>query len=250
MLLLGMVNAMSKGKLIVFIVTVLVILGLVKLGFWQLDRAVEKEQLFQDYHQRGDTPVDLNQIEHPLESLQRFQPVTLSGSLLTDYLLLDNQVMDGQPGYQVIGLVAATLPGGDTQYIMLNMGWVPWGYHRDQLPELELPTQETTFLGYFYEPELHQVWGVGGTQIEAQRWPIRISALDAEALSQALELPLQPFVVLLSESANYGWPRQWKPQVMSPNQHRAYALQWFSLALACALLVWFASRSKTTTTEE
>ncbi|SDB34527.1 Cytochrome oxidase assembly protein ShyY1 [Pseudidiomarina indica] len=242
---------MGKGKLFVLIATVLVILGLVKLGFWQLDRANEKEKLFTDYHQRDAHPVDLNQLEQPLESLQRFQPVTLSGLLQSQYLLLDNQVLDGQPGYHVIGLVAAAFPSGESHYVMLNMGWVPWGYDRKHLPDqLTLPTQETSFIGYFYEPELHQVWGVGGTHVEAERWPIRISALDAQAISHATGLSIQPFVVLLSESTSYGWPRQWKPQVMSPEQHRAYALQWFSLALVCAILVGFASRSRTTTIEE
>jgi Uncharacterized conserved protein len=229
---------------------VLAIITLVKLGFWQLDRAAEKEQLFADYNARQITSIHLNALQDPIDSLNRYVEVSITGTFLNRYLLLDNQILNGQAGYQIIGLLKAQFADDTTRFVMVNLGWVPWGQNREQLPDLELPQGELTVNGFFYQPQLSGVWGASETFIEAERWPMRVTQLDAEAISDATQLPIQPYVVLLSETAEYGWPRQWQPQVMTPEKHRAYALQWFSLALACLLVFWFASRSKKITTEE
>jgi len=33
-----------------------------------------------------------------------------------------------------------------------------------------------------------------------------------------------------------GFRQQWEPQVMAPEKHQAYAVQWFSLAIACLVV--------------
>lgn len=241
---------MRKSKLIATVLTVLAIAILVKLGFWQLDRANEKEQLFADYESRQTSPIDLNASDTPISDINRYAEVSVEGRFLDDFLLLDNQIQDGQAGYQVIGLLDAKFAKGNNGIIMVNMGWVPWGQDRQQLPQLSLPQGNVTIGGLFYQPQLSQIWGAGETYIEADRWPVRVTQLDVDAISAATQLPIQPYVVLLSETADFGWPRQWQPQVMTPTKHRAYAMQWFSLALACLLVFWFASRSKKITTEE
>lgn len=241
---------MRKSKLIATVLTVLAIAILVKLGFWQLDRANEKEQLFADYESRQTSPINLNAFETPLNAISRYAEVSVEGRFLDDFLLLDNQIQDGQAGYQVIGLLDAEFAVGKNGIVMVNMGWVPWGQDRQQLPQLSLPQGNVTIGGLFYQPQLSQIWGAGETYVEADRWPVRVTQLDADAISSATQLPIQPYVVLLSETADFGWPRQWQPQVMTPTKHRAYAMQWFSLALACLLVFWFASRSKKITTEE
>jgi surfeit locus 1 family protein len=241
---------MRKGKLLATLLTVLAIAILVKLGFWQLDRANEKEQLFADYANRSTPTLSLNTHRAPAKEIPRFAEVSVQGELLESYLLLDNQIMDGQPGYHVIGLLEANLSDATQHIVMINMGWVPWGETRQQLPELQLPTGKVTINGYFYEPNITKIWGMGDTLVENDQWPVRVQQLDADAIRTATQLPIQPYVVLLSESAELGWPRQWQPQVMKPTKHRAYAFQWFSLAIACLLVFWFASRSKKIKTEE
>lgn len=241
---------MRKSMLLASALTVLAIVILVKLGFWQLERANEKEQLFADYAQRTAQSISLNDQSQPLTTIPRYAEISVSGQLLDDYLLLDNQIMNGQAGYHVIGLLQATLADDKAAIIMVNMGWIPWGESRDKRPRVELPSTPLTISGYFYEPELTRIWGASGHTVEHDQWPVRVQQLDADAIAAATQLPIQPYVVLLSESAELGWPRQWQPQVMTPAKHRAYALQWFSLAIACLLVFWFASRSKKITTEE
>lgn len=242
-------KSLRMSKLIGMLLTVLAIAILVKLGFWQLDRANQKEQFFADYAQRGQQTVQLNNTITPQDAIPRFAQVTISGAFLPDYLLLDNQVQEGQVGYHVVGLLQADIHD-QPRIVMVNLGWVPLGKSREDRPQLKLPRQPLTLTGYFYLPELNSVWGANAHLVEHQQKPVRVQQLNASVIGNALQLPIEPYVVLLSEQEEIGWPRAWQPQVMTPEKHRAYAWQWFSLALACLLVFWFASRSKKITTEE
>ncbi|WP_369743101.1 SURF1 family protein [Pseudidiomarina sp. PP-1MA] len=228
--------------------TVLAIALLVKLGFWQLQRAAEKQQLFDQFQQgeaQQQTPVPLQSIEQ-LQDLEQYQPVTISGRFLpAPILLLDNQVWQGQVGYQVIGLFE---PAAATRLIGVSLGWVAAGSDRSQLPALSLPTRPMDISGLVYTPSL------GGFRLSehvvteaatnaAQTELIRIQRFDPTALTNLLSLPLADRQLLLAESEAWGWPRAWQPQVMSPAKHQAYALQWFSLALACLIVFTIAARS-------
>lgn len=235
----------SRNK-IALILTVLVISILVKLGLWQLDRAEQKRQLFADYAEQQQ-PVNLNDPTTPTP--ERFGSVEVSGQFQANrYFLLDNQIFDGQVGYQVIGLLTPQ-PALSEQLVLVNLGWVPLGSNRAELPRIELPQGPLTIPGRYYQPSEFG-FQLSDQILEAGPWPQRIQRLDLAALSELTQLPLAPYVVLLSEQAEFGWPRQWQPQVMAPEKHQAYALQWFSLALACLLVFIFASRSRIKTTEE
>jgi len=242
-------KSFRMSKLIGMLLTVLAIAILVKLGFWQLERANQKEQFFADYEQRGQQTVQLNNSMNPQETIPRFTQVTVSGEFLADYLLLDNQIQAGQVGYHVVGLLQADMDNA-SRIVMVNLGWVPLGKSREVRPQLQIPQQPLTLTGYFYLPELNSVWGANAHLVEHQQKPVRVQQLNASVIGNALQLPIEPYVVLLSEQEEMGWPRAWQPQVMTPEKHRAYAWQWFSLALACLLVFWFASRSKKITTEE
>lgn len=246
---------MNWGKLVAISLTVLAIFILVNLGLWQLERADEKQVLFDDFADNQTTAVDLNLQPSPLPD--RYQTVEVTGSFTDNrYFLLDNQIWQGRVGYQVIGLLEAeSLP----YLVPVNMGWVTAGVDRSYLPQLDLPTGEVQIEGLFYLPA-DDAFMLGDQVIEAGTWPQRIQQLKLDALSQATQLSLAPYVVLLStgyptastdsEQAEFGWPRQWQPQVMAPEKHRAYAWQWFSLAVACLLVFWFAGRSRKTKTED
>lgn len=246
-------KSIRVSKLFGVLLTVLAIAILVKLGFWQLERATEKEQFFADYANRSQQTLELSQVDNPLEQLPRFTEVTLTGQFSADYLLLDNQVREGRVGYQVIGLMqqdGAHRVANNADVVMVNLGWVPMGASRDDRPQLSIPQQPMTIRGYFYVPEMHQVWGAGEHIVEHHTRPVRVQQLDHNVIGEALQLPIAPYVVLLSEDAQLGWPREWQPQVMTPEKHRAYAWQWFSLAAACLVVFWFASRSRKIKTEE
>lgn len=242
---------MRIGTLLVTLTTVLAIGFLVKLGFWQLDRAGEKQALFDDFNaaQAQAESLEFTPLPNSTEALarvERYQPVQITGTLRNDYLLLDNQVYDGQVGYQVIGLLQAP----DREVLVpINLGWVPVGLDRSVVPSLDLPSAPLTVKGWFYRPSADG-FSLAEQIVEPNGPPWRVQRLDFDAISTALALPIASTVVLLSETENYGWPRSWQPQVMSPEKHQAYALQWFSLALALLIVVLLVRRSITKTKKE
>lgn len=239
---------MRISTLLVTLSTVLAIGFLVKLGFWQLDRAAEKQMLFDDFATAKAQAESLafDELPQNTEELARFQPVQVTGHFADAYLLLDNQVYQGQVGYHVIGLLQ---PVDERQIVPINMGWVPVGLDRQQLPELQLPSTKVTVKGWYYPPTA-DTFSLAQQIVEPGGPPWRVQQLDFEVISDVLELPISTNVVLLSETESYGWPRSWQPQVMPPEKHQAYALQWFSLAVALLIVVLLVRRSITKTKKE
>lgn len=239
---------MRRSTLLVSLTTVLAIGFLVKLGFWQLDRATEKQALFDDFAaaKAQANAVEFRELPQQTDTLGRYQPVQITGIFSENYLLLDNQIYQGQAGYHVLGLLRAT---DRTQLVPINMGWVPVGLDRTQLPQLELPKGIVTVKGWFYRASTDG-FSLAEQIVEPNGPPWRVQQLDFDKISEALELPIATSVVLLSETEEYGWPRNWQPQVMPPEKHQAYALQWFSLAVALLIVVLLVRRSITKTKKE
>lgn len=217
-------------------ITLLAIVVLVKLGFWQLDRAHQKQQLFADFeHASQQQPERLTSLEQP----QRYQSVAVSGHFdPTHYLLLDNQIFKSQVGYQVIGVFT---PDVGNQKLLVNLGWVAAPASRQQLPQVTIPSQQMQISGYAYSPS-DNVFAKQVIQFAGKPWPQRIQKLDIPSLQKQLQQPLAAWVLLLDQQYPWAWPREWRPQVMPASRHQAYALQWFSLAAACAIIYILALR--------
>jgi surfeit locus 1 family protein len=237
---------MSRSTIIATLITVLAIFSLVKLGLWQLQRADEKQALFDDF-ERAQQQQQWLPITSANQLPERYQGVSVRGQFPSQqYLLLDNQIQDGQVGYHVIGLLQTDF---QNTLIPVNLGWISLGASREQLPTVTLPEGPITVTGWFYQPT-ESPFTRADQLIELGPWPMRIQHLNAGLLSAALELSIAPYVVLLSETENYGFPRQWQPNLMPPEKHRAYAVTWFSLALACLIIALIAARSKPETIED
>jgi cytochrome oxidase assembly protein ShyY1 len=70
--------------------------------------------------------------------------------------------------------------------------------------------------------------------------PQLITYLDFEAISRTRGGSLSPRLILLDAADETGFSgRDWKPSVMMPAQHGAYAAQWFGLAIAITV-TWVA----------
>jgi len=51
-----------------------------------------------------------------------------------------------------------------------------------------------------------------------------------------LDYPIAGYQLLLDPDAADGFARAWQPQVMTPEKHIAYAVQWFGLAIALFII--------------
>ncbi|MBA6391597.1 SURF1 family protein [Colwellia sp. BRX10-3] len=220
------------------IFTMLVFSSLIKLGFWQIDRALEKEQRQQrisDLSQRQ--ALSLSQVL-ALEGLQdgiNDLPIQLTGNFVSDKVfLLDNQPDKGRLGYRVYQIIES-----NENAILVNLGWVQGSIDRNILPEVMSISGQHTINGNVREVEV-------GIQLQAQNltnpsWPLRVQQIELDKFSQLIDKKLLPFVVYLDKKEPIGFKKNWQPIVMPPEKHRAYAFQWFSLALAwISLMIWAA----------
>lgn len=201
-----------------------------RLGIWQTERKAEKQQLFDQFE---NAPV--LGLEEALQRQEQFARVEGVGRYDPDrHLLLDNKIFKGRAGVHV--LTPFTLRDGTR--LLVNRGWLPLPADRRSLPAVPTDGRERVLRGILNRPS------TGGQRlgeadvVKRDDWPQLITYLDLAAVSEALENPLQPWLVQLDADDTSGFEdRQWQAAVMTPEVHGAYALQWFSLA-AAALVIW------------
>tara|TARA_R110001592_G_scaffold91754_4_gene268282 strand:- start:19955 stop:20722 length:768 start_codon:yes stop_codon:yes gene_type:complete len=231
----------------VFLLSLLVFTLLIKLGFWQLDRATQKDIRLEKMHLYEQQAVlDLNDIlilltenENREEEGDEFNdlPVSLSGTFNNKHsFLLDNQVYQGSLGYRVIKLFQDEKSNAT---VLVNLGWIQGGIDRSFIPDIAEIVGQIAFRGKIrvLEPSILLV----DEPLQADIWPQRIQAIDINKISTLLAQPLLPFIVYVDNDESLGYIKEWVPIVMSPEKHRGYAFQWFSLALAWFILMLTAS---------
>ncbi len=226
---------------LVVIFTLLVFAGLIKLGLWQSSRAIEKEQRLariSTYQTQQALSVEqLIELENNESDLNDI-PVKLSGVFNQDKVfLLDNQTHNGRLGYRVLQFFEM-----GEQTVLVNLGWVQGYIERNRLPEIKAISGKHEITGNVRIIDK----GILLTEqvFDDVEWPLRIQQIELDKFSQLIEQKLLPFVVYLDKKETVGFEKNWRPIVMPPEKHRAYAFQWFSLALAWLLLmvsasVWF-----------
>jgi surfeit locus 1 family protein len=223
------------------LVTLALLPGLVWLGQWQLERAAWKQGLV-DAHEASMhlAPVDLGWL---LDSgnLAAFRPVDVRGQYdLAHQLLLDNRTYRGYAGYHV--LTPLRLADGES-VVLVNRGWVPAGLDRAVLPELPGPAGPMVVEAVTSLPP-EKLFRLGDAEESHEGWPKVVQQLDLARLEKVLETRLLPVILLLDKSSEHGFVREWQPVYgVTPDKHRAYAMQWFTLALVL-LLIYIGVNSK------
>lgn len=210
--------------------TLLGVAAFTALGTWQLDRAAQKERLLAAFSAAAQaTPVDFDSVRDNTD-LQHYPHVRIAGNFLADRgYLLDEQVRDGHPGVHAIGVFAGD---SEDRLLLVDRGWIAWAHAPGTTPELPpLPAGEIALSG-IYAPFPGGGLRVGGNALAAQTaWPKLTLYLDQAPLAADLGKSLLPHMLLLDPAPDSGFVREWKPIVMPPERHRAYAFQWFALAV-------------------
>jgi surfeit locus 1 family protein len=227
---------LSNIRLPWLIFTLLVFAGLVKLGFWQIDRASQKEQRIDTIEQLSRVQaLSLTQVLAQDNSEINDLPILLKGEFVDEVLfLLDNQANKGRLGYRVYQVFTV-----DERAVLINLGWVQGSINRTELPDIKAITGEFQLTGHVRKIEK-------GIMLMEQKfnknsWPLRVQQIELDKFSTLISRQLLPFVVYLDKTDVVGYEKNWKPIVMPPEKHRAYAFQWFSLAIAWLLLMMWAS---------
>ena len=206
------------------------VFAFVSLGMWQLNRATAKDKRISEF----EAAVEYEFLSQS-EQLPEFSRLKLQGRFRPDRnVLADNQVLHGRPGVHVY--TQFDLTSGKS--ILVNRGWLPMPPDRLNLPVVTTPDAVIDISGHIRSmPEPGRQLGEED-DMKRDHWPQLLTYPRLDKISQALETELYPMVLFLDEFAPGGFEgRQWKPVYMTPDKHRAYAFQWFALAVA-ALSAW------------
>ena len=197
------------------------------LGFWQLDRAEQKQRILDTLENRASRPAEPWSGMRALDpEADEFRHVEVTGRYIAEYnVLLDNRIRQGRPGYHIY--TPFQTDGG--AWLLVNRGWVAAGPDRGKLPSIETAVGPITLRGQLRQPP-----GTGLILMEDDwsRWPARVQALDIGAMSRAAGRTLQPLVLLLGDDYADGVAADWPAVNMPPARHRGYAVQWFGIAAA------------------
>lgn len=204
---------------------------LISLGFWQLDRADQKQALEDAYQARQAAPAeDLSAQEaiRPDREAMMWRRVRLRGDYLHEKtFLLDNQIKDGRPGYLVFS--PFRLAGTQT-VILVNRGWLPMDGGRKAVPEIPPPENTGSIEGTAKKPQSTGLF-LGGPAAEALApGLVRMQQLDLEALEQDNNWSLLPYVVRLDGESGNRLLRDWEAPGFGKEKHQGYAFQWFAMA--------------------
>lgn len=228
----------QRFKWMLVLAAVLLLPLLLSLGFWQLDRADQKQRLITSWERAESLSLIPSLSDFSKHSYIQLE---LEGYLnVQQYFLLDNRTRSGRVGYEVVALLTTdqdiTLP--------VNMGWISLGSSRDQLPTLTLPAEKVKVTG---SARLIVDSFVLGAVSHSSEWPRVIQKLDPEYLQDQLQTVIYPVEVRVKQSIIPQLTLEWLVGDMLPQKHTAYAVQWFAMAFALSVLLlwsWFQLRKE------
>jgi surfeit locus 1 family protein len=216
---------------------------LLKLGFWQADRAEEKQQLLAVYQQQQNLPAqNFTALEDNSLDLS-YRPVIITGTYdKGSYWLLDNQPRRGKVGYEVVMPLQVEMQVGSQQIkqtILVNRGWVKAPRLRSELPNIETPLEQLTIEGYFYTPSQNAIFRDVDDNDTSDVWPKRVLSLSIQQAEKKLSTTVYPQILRINDESISAFITDWPVINTLPEKHYGYSVQWFSLALALVFLyVW------------
>jgi surfeit locus 1 family protein len=213
------------------------------LGIWQLHRAEEKQSLEVSKVERQ-RPIAFSSIQRSTGKLA-YQRVTLQGNFVTPYAwLLDNQVVNGRVGYDVLGLLQEYKPKGNGRLLLINRGWIPQGKTRQQMPNISHPSGLLDLQGVIHVPT-GQPLVLLPDKLQQSIYPQLLQTIDTVSLQQSIGLPLFDYMLRLDQNSDAALQAHWTGPVMTSAKHMGYAWQWFGLALVLFILFIYQTVSLT-----
>jgi surfeit locus 1 family protein len=206
---------------------------LLRLGFWQLHRAHEKQQMLDTYHARSTNPPAALGAFNQAQDL-RYRRASITGHFDNQHtFLLDNKIYKGQVGYEVFTLFQ---PDDINYPILIDRGFLPSTRSRNELPLVRPITGTTTINGMLNLPPGYVKFG----QIMPDKsvtWPLRIEYLNLNEIEPFLNnRQLYPYIMDLAPDDPAAYPIEWQIVSLTPERHFGYAVQWFALALTLLIL--------------
>ncbi len=221
------------------------IAGLLRLSWWQLERAGEKVEAQRELEERlSATAPALEEIPrghlHPRNPELPNRHVTLTGEYENDRgILVLGEFFDGQIGYGVATPFRLASTG---DLVVVERGWISGiGVRADELDLRPVAGRLSTNAQIHVPPDNRRIH-VNDPDPEA--WPLRLRSLEIEELSRIYGEELFPFTVRLIAGQPGALVRHWpavSADIAGYTRNLSYATQWFAAAFAVLLVSLLAS---------
>jgi len=211
-----------RSRLWPTLITAALLSVLVGLGTWQVRRLEWKRELIATMDQRmREAPVDAASIADGQDAAYR-SAVAAGQFLLERTFPLFAVSPAGEGGYRVLTPLRLT----DGRFLLVDRGWVPYA------GEYFRPSGPVTVAGVLRPPEHH--WSQPANDPARNEW----YGIDLAAMAKAAGIPgFLPYVLEAGTAANPGgYPIGGRTGVSLVNNHLGYALTWYALALALAVI--------------
>tara|TARA_B100000242_G_scaffold40232_1_gene24035 strand:- start:1545 stop:2252 length:708 start_codon:yes stop_codon:yes gene_type:complete len=201
----------------------LLLLLVLSLGVWQIDRGYNKKELENTFLERQSQPVKEIKYNAFLES-DLYRNVVLEGKYLEKIFFLDNKIHNGKPGLKVFSPFETT----NNNLVLVSRGWIELE-DRSKLPTINT-TKNVLKLQGVLRPE-SQDFVLENEEMNNKNNPILLQTVNLSELSNFLGKPLSPYILELSELSESAFVKTWQPINLSSFRHFGYAVQWFGLAV-------------------
>jgi surfeit locus 1 family protein len=225
-------NRNFAPSLLAVAITIAAVLLFVRLAFWQLGRAAEKDELQNKYAAGQRSVVELSAAN--AATLAQYQRVSARGHYDSAHqILLDSMPSAmGQPGYRVVTPFELEQGG----WLLVDRGWHRPGATRSDLPDVAVAESVRTVTGQLNvlpRPGVRLAAAPGG----GDKWPRVMNYPEQAAVEGVLDRKVLPGLVLLDKDQPDGYERVWQARIdMGSDRHISYAVQWFGFAIAALAL--------------
>ena len=214
-----------KNKLLFSVFVYFIILVLLSLGFWQLYRLSWKLDLInQIENSLKIEPIELQNVEK-----KNYLRIKTSGQIdFKKQIYLYNLNESGKPGFEVINPIKI----GNEDYL-INRGWIP--FDKKNKPEINIIDQKNIIGTLMLQSKSSSF--KPKNEIDKNYW----FTLDREDILKFTGRNFSKYIIYLNGS--YENPRPKLITAKISNNHKKYAITWFSMAISI-LLIYLYFRKK------
>ncbi len=231
----------------IFNLLVLTILFLfcLNLGFWQLDRANQKKDIFEKIkNAKNENTIHLSEKVH-LQQLEVWRQVTATGHWLNEKsILIENRNYNGRPGYWL----GTPFLFDENNSIFVLRGWLP-----------RLVSTQTIFLPFndheekniglnetitgelikniprlFELPSFQKVRPANSFELGTIKIP-KLHNFELLDYAKAADINLLPIILRQTDNDNSSLVRDWPNPPVNFEKNIGYAIQWFIFSAFCCI---------------
>ena len=229
-------NYILKFKLIPTLIFAITFCGFIVLGFWQIDRADQKNILnsnYTDRQQEATIVLDKNNVIDEKSNLL-WRKVEFEGSFINKQnIILDNQIFNQIAGFNII--TPFKIKGSDS-LVLVNRGWHPNLKNREMLPIINEISGERILQGHIASFPVSGI-KLGKNNIETLNSQIfRFQRLDAAELNYFFSAKMMPYMIYLDPIIDKELYGNFKLPAPDSQKNYGYAFQWFAFAITLLII--------------